>query len=334
VIVEAIGIGEPERWRETLVGVRHEFAHTWEYCRAQHERTGQSVFLFCAHGDGARVACSLVEQPINGGLDLVTPPGFSGFAGNRPLPSLPSAWRNFVADRGYITGFIGLNPLFGDDSYVVGERVWPNKHVYVLDLTIGSDELFRRLSTNRRRQLRRWVLAGHVDDRERLTAFFVRHYADFMARKGGGSDYAYPSETLEALCRSPNVFLLGAVDEQGNLEAAVVFGVTPHVADYLFGVSLPDAAHHSAGLLWSAVHRLRENHIPLLNLGGGLAAHDSLAEFKSRFGAQELPLACLKQVYRPTDYERLCVEHGGDPADLSGFFPAYRARQESVVRRS
>ena len=37
---------------------------------------------------------------------------------------------------------------------------------------------------------------------------------------------------------------------------------------------------------------------------------DDLAEFKRRFGAAELPLRSLRQVYRAGVYESLCRERG------------------------
>ena len=52
---------------------------------------------------------------------------------------------------------------------------------------------------------------------------------------------------------------------------------------------------------------------------------DGIAEFKERFGARRLPLGALKQVYRPTVYADLCRDAGVlDPADRTGYFPAYR----------
>ena len=63
---------------------------------------------------------------------------------------------------------------------------------------------------------------------------------------------------------------------------------------------------------------LKSKNIPLINLGG------SSAEFKRRFGATELPLRCLKQVYRPDIYAMLCGQVDADPSDKAGYFPAYR----------
>jgi hypothetical protein len=60
-----------------------------------------------------------------------------------------------------------------------------------------------------------------------------------------------------------------------------------------------------------------------LNLGGGVKENDGVAEFKRRFGADEVPLRNVKQVYRRDIYEELCAEAGVDP-HASAYFPAYR----------
>ena len=77
-------------------------------------------------------------------------------------------------------------------------------------------------------------------------------------------------------------------------------------------------------LLWSAVHRLIELGVQLLNLGGGLRPGDKLAQFKQRFGGQRRPLRALQEVYEPAAYAALCRQRGRNPAVRDGFFPAYR----------
>ena len=78
-------------------------------------------------------------------------------------------------------------------------------------------------------------------------------------------------------------------------------------------------------LIWSAVQRLRELGVPSLNLGGGVREGDDVAEFKRRFGAAELPLASLRQVYRPERLRARSAAQAGVTSDRSGWFPPYRA---------
>ena len=322
--VDLVGLGDPDRWRAALQGIPHSFAHTWESCHAHHLTTGYDTSLLCVSADGARVACPIAERPVDGRADVVTPYGFSGFSGTGPCAGLPGRWADFARERGYVCAYLGLSPLFGDPSFTDPADVHPNKHVYVLDLTRSEAELHAALSTNRRRQLRTWDPAAHDLDRERLVAFFLAEYPRFMARKDASAQYAFSRATLEAICRLPDVFLLGAERDDGTLEAASVFVHTPDAGEFLFNAALPGAAHHSTHLLWSAVHRLRGLGVPSLNLGGGVEEGDSLAQFKERFGARKVPLLALKQVFDRPVYERLCRERGADPDDVVAYFPPYR----------
>jgi hypothetical protein len=128
---------------------------------------------------------------------------------------------------------------------------------------------------------------------------------------------------MAAIAALDDVIMVGA-GNGGTLESVAVFGHTPHAGDYLFNVSVPGGERHAVYLIWFAVERLRELGVPKLNLGGGVREGDDLAEFKRRFGAAELPLASLRQVYLPDVYERLCRD-AGVSADRGGWFPPYRA---------
>ena len=92
--------------------------------------------------------------------------------------------------------------------------------------------------------------------------------------------------------------------------------------NHSFSVSLlPEGQTNAAALIWYAVKRLKSLQIPLLNLGGGSG---SLGEFKRRFGAGQLSIKTLKQLYRPEIYKQLCWQANVDADDISGYFPAYR----------
>jgi Acetyltransferase (GNAT) domain len=217
------------------------------------------------------------------------------------------------------------NPLLDRSPYELPGEAHRHKHVYAFDLTRPVDELFARLHTNRRRQLRRWdqVAAGLVVDRDALTAFLLEHYRAFFLARNATAVYDLAPASLAFLAHLDNVVLVGAADG-GRVTAVSMFGYTPAGADYLFNVSTPEGRRHSAALIWYAVLRLRGLGVPWLNLGGGVSEDDGVARFKQRFGADVLPLTYLKQVYDRPRYAELCRWAGVDPDDLSGWFPPYR----------
>lgn len=315
-------------WQNALQGIKHAFAHTWENCYAMHLTTGFPTYLYCFETDSVRIVCPIAEREFENHVDIVTPYGFSGFVGNANCADFAQYWRKFVTKRGYVCGYISLNPLFDNKTYFDSDELYSDKNIFVLDLTLSQDKLFSNLSTNRRRQLKEWerTSASLVLERRALTDFFLGNYVDFFRRKEAAPVYSFSATTLESLFALDNVMMVGAGPPE-RVEAATVFVYTPYVADFLFNISLPKGRHHSAALIWYGVNYFKSIGIPKLNLGGGVRADDSLAEFKQRFGGNKLPLSCLKQVYDAAIYATLCAQVGADPADRTGYFPAYRSSQ-------
>jgi hypothetical protein len=275
----------------------------------------------------------VAERRQNGYTDIYTPWGFSGFVGNGPCPELPEHWHSFTSDRGYVCGYIGLNPLFYHDSYSDPAEVFHQNSIYVLDLKVTEKDLFDALSQNRKRAIRTGVRAGWtpLEDRASLGAFFAENCVGFLRGKGASAACDFSKDTLDFLSGLENVLLLGA-GKPDRIEAVSVFGYTPYSADFLFGISLPEGQRYAAPLLWQAALRLKALDIPLLNLGGGIRPGDGVAGFKARFGARELALGALKQVYDSAAFAQLCRGAGKDPAQRSGYFPPYRAPQQFTTR--
>lgn len=308
-----------EEWREALKGLPHTFGHTWENCYAMHLTTGFKTYLYCFESENVRIVCPIAEREYDGYIDILKPFGFSGFAANGDCPDFSHYWKEFVRRRGYICGYLGVNPIFDYSTPFDPNEIYQYNTIYALDLTPSFDELWANLSMNRKRQLRDWenIRSNLAIEKSTLTDFFLSNYVDFFRRKDAARDYFFSRDTLSFLFSLDNVLMVGAPNSE-KVEAISVFTHTEHVGEYLFNVSLPEGRHHAAGLLWYGVNYLKSIQIPILNLGGGSD------EFKRRFGAKKLPLRCLKQVYEPNIYEKFCRQVGVDPKDMTGYFPAYR----------
>jgi len=293
------------------------------------ESTGYRTFLYCFENERLRVVCPVAERPIGDFADLVTPYGFSGFVGTQPCPGFAEHWWRFAESSGYVCAYLVLNPVLTDASYFAGVAK-RHRTVYTLDLSLGEHELFARLSTNRRRQVRRAERHPEVfvRDRERLSEFFVRVYPEFMKRHAAADVYRLSDRSLTRLCESPDVVMVGA-QQDGEIVAVSLFGATGYCGDFLYNVSVPGGEAHSAPLIWEGARALVAAGVPVLNLGGGVVEGDSLAMFKERFRGEARPLESVQQVYRPDVYESLC-----EMADVSsaagGYFPAYRSSRVSA----
>lgn len=320
---ELIPIDQPERWRAALEGIPHGFAHTWESTHSFHLTSRLDTYLYQFRTGDVRIVCPLSERRFCGSTDILTPFGFSGFVGNGDCPEFHWHWNRFVADQGYVCGYIALNPVLPDPTHLSGAS--SNNTLYVLDLTRNLDDLFNGLDRNRKRQLRNWsaIRDSMILDKVPLTDFLLQQHSDFLLRVGASPTYHFSEETLSSLCSSHNVLMLGATGSEG-LEAVYVIGYTPYGGDCLLNVAVPQGRHHTTALVWYSVEHLKAMGVPRLNLGGGVKEGDRIAKAKQRFGAEPVKLFALKQVYRRTEYTKLCRLAKCDPYHTDGYFPAYQ----------
>ena len=311
-------------WKEALHGIKHAFAHTWENCYAMHLTTGFRTYLYCFETENVRVVCPIAEREFDGYIDIVTPYGFSGFVGNGHYPQFPLFWRQFVKERGYVCGYIALNPIFETSVYFNSNEAYRSNTLYFLDLTLSIDELFSKLDRNRKRELKDFNKHVFVLDRDTLIDFFLETYPEFLRRVQAPPASYFTMETLTTLCSLGNVTVVGAGTAEKN-EAVYIFAHTPYAGDCLFNVAIPEGRRHATALLWWGVNHLKAKRVPLLNLGGGVRENDTIARSKERFGPIKLPFRPLKQIYDRRIYEELCQQRGADPDDRTGCFPAYRS---------
>jgi hypothetical protein len=321
-----IALSDRAGWEEALLGVPHAFGHTWESCEAMHLTTGWSTFLYCCEIGTVRVVCPLAERPVGDLADIVTPYGFSGFAGTSECPQFPEIWSGFVKRQRYVCGYLSLHPLLTRPTYFQPGEAHVHASVFIVDLGGSADVRFRRLDRNRRRELQRFA-AGRtriVEGGDDLARFFVAGFKPFMESKGANATYRLTSDSLAHLCEADNTLLLGIVAEEGDIQAASLFGYTRYGGESLFTVSIPGGHRYTTSLIWSGMERLAERGVPTLNLGGGITHGDGVAAYKTRFRPRELPLVALRQVYRPGEFAGLCRTAGVD-TEAGDYFPPYRA---------
>ena len=329
VVQRAIPLSSPLEWKQALSGIPHSFFHTWEHSYAMHLTHKLPAFLYCAEADDVRVVCPFIERPFGEYIDIATPYGFSGFAGNGVLPSLPQLWREFATARGYVSVFLNTHPLFWQAEFSDPADVFELKELYLLDARGKVETLLEGCARARRRELRKWRAQATLHrDRAQLRRFILVHYRDFYHSRDATAAYNFSSETIEFLVEQDNLLLLGAGSET-RLEAVNAFAVTDDCTEGLFHFSRPEGRRHSAGLMWEALLETKRRGIPFFNLGGGLARNDSLARFKSRFGALPLPCRAIRQVLNAERYAALCDRSGVNRHDHDEYFPRYRTPKRS-----
>jgi len=319
-----ISLDHPVAWRNALKGIKHGYAHTWDNCYAMHLTTGFPTYLYSFENDSARILCPIAERKYGNHVDIVTPFGYSGFIGNQPCSDFPNYWKDFVERKGYVCGYIGMNPFLKEESYYNFEDVNRYNSLYALDLTLSISELFSNLSRNRKRELRNWEqdFSTIITDKETLKGFFIDNYHACYRNRNASETYNFSQQTLNCLISSENVLLVG-VRISGKIIAAKLCTFTADVADLLLNVSFLEGKQFNSLMTWYNVIYLKSIGVPILNMGGGLKEDDKYMLAKKNFGAKRFPLECLKQVYIPQVFNQLVREKYLDSNSSDAYFPPF-----------
>jgi lipid II:glycine glycyltransferase (peptidoglycan interpeptide bridge formation enzyme) len=173
-----------------------------------------------------------------------------------------------------------------------------------------------------RNALRKAQSAAEVVAADDLDAF-VPLYEETMRRAGAADFYFFSRAYWEALERTGMLARFDAVAD-GEVVASALCLASPPWLHYHLGAASEAGRKLGATtlVLYEAGMWAKERGYERFHLGGGVGGHrDSLHEFKRRFDpAGECEAAIGKLVHDADAYRAL----GGDPTDLTGFFPAYR----------
>ncbi len=150
-------------------------------------------------------------------------------------------------------------------------------------------------------------------------------YEETMERAGADQFYFFPPEYWTTLDRlGDGLMRFDAYHDEEVVASALCLASPPWLHYHLGAASeIGRKLGATTFLLYEIARWAQERGYSRFHLGGGVGGgRDSLHEFKRRFDpGGELPMAIGKVVHDPEAYSRL----GGNPDDLSGFFPAYRS---------
>jgi serine/alanine adding enzyme len=289
---------------------------------------GEPAFLHLADTGGDVIFTGLVRD----GRDLITPYGYGGplaVGDTPPIERFYELYDRWCSDRGIVTSFVRFHPLLGNHRQAPDG---PNVRVEVLGTTIGwrldlHDDLMEGLHPKHRNKVRKACKAGvevtahpapaDLDD-------FIALHEETMRRQEASDFYFFSDEywrSLQALGEHL-VRFDGRLD--GDLVASALCLATAPWLHYHLSAT-DDRAREAAAanlVVFEAGAWAKEGGFTRFHLGAGVGwSHGSLYEFKQRFDpGGDVEGAIGKFVHNPARYAAL----GGNPDDLSGFFPAYR----------
>ncbi|MFN2471671.1 MAG: GNAT family N-acetyltransferase [Gaiellaceae bacterium] len=251
--------------------------------------------------------------------DVVTPYGYGGPAGGGTAGFWP-AYDAWCREQGVVTTFVRFHPLYGNQY---GAAV----HVEPLASTIGwglkAGDLLAGMHPKHRNAARKAEGAGVTVEAVTGLGGFVPLYEESMRRAGAAAFYFFPPVYWEALERlGDGLARFDALADEEVVASALCLASPPWL-HYHLGATSEAGRRFGATtlLLLEAARWAQQGGYAVFHLGGGVGgARDSLHEFKRRFDPSgEREAAVGKAVHDADAYRAV----GGDPADLSGFFPAY-----------
>jgi serine/alanine adding enzyme len=252
-------------------------------------------------------------------FDLATPYGYGGPAGGDTAAFWP-AYEAWAGERGVVTTFVRFHPLYANQR---GAPI----HVEALTPTIGwrlGGDLLAGMHGKHRNGLRKAQATGLEVVAETGLGGFLQVYEETMRRARAAAFYLFPPAYWQALERLGGGLARFDALAQGDLVASALCLASPPWLHYHLGATSEAGRKLGATtlVLYQAAMWAREQGYQRFHLGGGVGGRrDSLHEFKRRFDPEgECEVAIGKVVHDAAAYRAL----GGDPADLSGFFPAYR----------
>lgn len=338
-----------QTWEAFLEGQKHDFYHLPSYAVLAAEVDGGQPYALLVEDGERQMLLPLIVRDIPGSTaDAASPYGHPGPLTSRGAPDgfLHAALEEgcaFLAEQGFVSLFVRLHPILN-----AAQPAWPGVVVrhgdtVAIDLSLSSEELERQTRRNHRQQIRQATDAGYrayLDEDWVHLPDFERLYRATMERLEAHPYYFFPAgyfrSLREALGSSIN---LAVVEFDRSIVAGMLVVETDGIV--VTHLSGSDASHHRyqpTKLMYAFVREwARDRGNRWLQMGGGYGGnHDSLLHFKRGFSPLCFPYCTLRHRLRPAEYRRLVQERTGDQADIpddtdTGYFPAYRARERSIL---
>jgi hypothetical protein len=316
--VVIISLDEKDRW-DAEYNEGGLPSQSWNYAWGL-SASGFKPQLAVVKSKEARMLLPFFERSYMGTTDVATVPGLSG-ALIVPSASAPLAvWAEFAASRGWVAGYIQLAAGLALDSTPRGSHLASHNSMFVFDLQ--EWDIYQSVSRKFRKQhiyegRRRSAIL--VEDRARLAERLRSLYPEYLRRIGVTQGFA--DESIQRWIADPCAYALGA--QVGETIEAIHLGrINRPYAEWHIAATSEHGRSLGAWIVWNAMDRLKKMEVRYFNIGGGIRANDGLHDYKSRFGAIEMSLVSVRQIYDPRRYDELCAQSGIRAG--SGWFPAYR----------
>lgn len=333
------------RWKELLKRTNHDFYHLPEYAELAAAEEDAIPMAFYAEHQSAACLIPLLIRPIPPALkaprdwyDCISPYGYPGMLlspSHEQLTSFLEVFCDMARERGIVTAFIRLHPLFPLPQGPLekfGQLVPHGPTVYI-DLSDSKERIWQQMSTNHQRDIRRLVRLGFhctLDDWRRFPEFIALYRAN-MQRVGAKERYFFSQEYFEDMRTklSNCVHLVCALTSADELAAAGLMIVTDGIAQHhLLASAEPYLRRSPSKLVVDFMWRWAQKHsYDIFHIGGGVGAReDSLYHFKAGFSPLRSQFCSYRVVIDDVKNRtlNLTAESWTCGCESDNFFPGYR----------
>ncbi len=344
------------RWKDFLMRTNHDFYALPEYAEVAAAEEGSTPMAFYAENRSAACLIPLLIRSLPAVLnaptdwyDCISPYGYPGVllsSSQEELPSFLNTFCHIARERGIVTAFVRLHPLFPLAHGTLeqfGRLIRHGPTVYI-DLSHSKEHIWKQMSTNHQRDIKRLIRLGFhsvIDDWSRFHEFIALYHAN-MQRVGAKKQYLFSIQYFENLRAKlgDRIHLICVLTSTNELAAAGLLIVTERIAQHHLGATAVQYLRRSPSKLvvdfmwrWA-----QEQSCYAFHFGGGVGAdEDSLLQFKAGFS----PLRGQFYSYRVVVDESKNAILSQEAAryricgfESSEFFPEYRHlenRNDSVL---
>lgn len=323
--------GAPE-WDRVLRVYPHDFHHEPRYAAlsaVQEDRVPRALHV----EDGDRRM--LLPLLVRDGLDAASPYGYPGPIGDADFfTDALQAGLDRARSEGLVSIFVRLHPLLNAVPPAGIGTLVRHGDTISIDLRQATEAMWTQTRADHRNQINKALRLGHAASMDVSFARYVEFqeiYGSTMRRVGASSYYLFDDRYFADLRASLEERLhLCVVEIDGALAGGGLFVETDGLVQY--HLSATDESFLKQRPTKLMLHYARgwakDRGNTRLHLGGGVGgAQDSLFDFKAGFSPERHPYQTLRLVADPVRYAELvrARDPTADIADLSGFFPSYRA---------
>lgn len=316
----------------------------------------ESCWVLIEALDGRWQLPLLLSPTPSGATDAASPYGYSGVYASETLSvhETERAWAatlDALRDIGVVAAFLRHSPLVPQARPTPAQRLVIENHPTRLIELSTDDVMWTEMQGRCRTAIRKARTSGIHTCISPATAarlgpdgHFRRIYDETMARKGAGAHLTFDDEYYERLRRglSQDLWVGEAMNPDGEVITAMLFMQHAGTFHYHLSGSTPSGARTGSNnlLIWDAIRQAAAHGAQRFHLGGGLAAGDSLENFKRSFGGRPLSYFASGLTIDEDRYRReMVIAAGSTPAafddlEASTFFPAYRRVRPAAAESS